>query len=776
MTEDVAPVPNARGFWFPLLDRSFHDSRTLAGLETAQERGLLNPEINVDIEVEHESDALDLLPDFVSPDDDDHTVDSDEKTSPNVEPIDPDVGSEGTSFKKPSQTHTLRSKGHRDASSGASSSNEVLKEEDHVDLKDEERGADKDAAGTQAQRTRSCDGERLIPEDTEEDGAHYYVFGKPYGSYPDPMTRPCFPVTKSGSTRVPWIHPLFWRNHTTIPQRLAEINKYRREKDLTPWRRLWSQIEQREWAGSINDELDIDVQNHMMDLVAGAVLTANEIKIVPFTSSVDGQGKIPTRSTSIEGALNIYGNKTYVVGCHGPPTCIHTGYEVEIPRGMIGRLVERSGLGEREGILVCGGEIDEDYQGELVVFLQSMDNRPYHIYQGEVVAQLVLLPGGLHIPRLTGAPPLPPPSRPPDDCAEKVSHAPKQGCSVQLGLGGESEKQDPSSGGKAQELSKRIAVPISRRERVAWFASREIEHCIKESKPIADEAVLFMLREWNFEKNRSRGNVKHTKKESIYSTLWGTAMMVDGTVIVTNSTKRYAPVAHVLNKWLSDRLPPEHQGDGSFTWLWSSITVNKNLCAKIHRDGNNFGPSIIREFGTTHAALEYWYDDPGVKNVAVDKMVDSHHPRLQTSLRTSNTLFSFNGNNAHRTLNFTGDDRYTIIFFLGRNHWRATPDDASRLKNIGFMLPEECSQANEFLEKFNDRCQEKSEYSNLMHVKIEEKVKGEAKAEELNLNFHKRTQATNIEEYCTKWIPKCFPNSTGGIIAIGADNKMQKTP
>ena len=129
----------------------------------------------------------------------------------------------------------------------------------------------------------------------------------------------------------------------TQPQSLIEINKYRIENELTPWRRLWTQAEQREWAVSVNEELALDVQDHMLDSFEGAAPITDEINISPFLDSADGQGTFPTRAYPFDGGLDIYGNADYVVNCHGPPTSIFTGYRVEIPRGMVGRLIERSG-------------------------------------------------------------------------------------------------------------------------------------------------------------------------------------------------------------------------------------------------------------------------------------------------------------------------------------------------------------------------------------------------------------------------------------------------
>ena len=148
VTEDVAPIPNARGYWFPMLDRALHDSRTLAGLETAEERGLLNPGIAIG---ESDDDTNDLLPDFVSPDDDDHLGDMDELPSPNVECEEPNEGGEGTSSAEPASVSNEDPPVLRSAPSSSSSAQDVP---DPAPVAHDEgaQAADEDAAIAQQRR------------------------------------------------------------------------------------------------------------------------------------------------------------------------------------------------------------------------------------------------------------------------------------------------------------------------------------------------------------------------------------------------------------------------------------------------------------------------------------------------------------------------------------------------------------------------------------------------------------------------------------------------
>lgn len=70
-----------------------------------------------------------------------------------------------------------------------------------------------------------------------------------------------------------------------------------------------------------------------------------------------------------------------------------TGIAVAIPLGFAGFVLPRSGLALHHGISVVNapGLIDSHYRGELKVVLINTDpTRPYHVYRGDRIAQLVI--------------------------------------------------------------------------------------------------------------------------------------------------------------------------------------------------------------------------------------------------------------------------------------------------------------------------------------------------------------------------------------------------
>ena len=72
-----------------------------------------------------------------------------------------------------------------------------------------------------------------------------------------------------------------------------------------------------------------------------------------------------------------------------------TGVHMEIPRGYFGKIESRSGLNVRNDVVSCGGVIDADYRGSIVVKLYNLGSRPYTVHKGDRIAQLIIQPCAL---------------------------------------------------------------------------------------------------------------------------------------------------------------------------------------------------------------------------------------------------------------------------------------------------------------------------------------------------------------------------------------------
>lgn len=69
---------------------------------------------------------------------------------------------------------------------------------------------------------------------------------------------------------------------------------------------------------------------------------------------------------------------------------IGTGLSLEIPKGYVGLIWDRSGLSANKGLKVLGGVVDSNYRGEVFVTLANVSREPVEILEGEKIAQMLI--------------------------------------------------------------------------------------------------------------------------------------------------------------------------------------------------------------------------------------------------------------------------------------------------------------------------------------------------------------------------------------------------
>lgn len=72
----------------------------------------------------------------------------------------------------------------------------------------------------------------------------------------------------------------------------------------------------------------------------------------------------------------------------------HTGIAMEIPKGYVGLVFARSGLGIKKGLKPrnCVGVIDSNYRGEIMVCLYNDSKEWQSVEYGDRIAQIVIVP------------------------------------------------------------------------------------------------------------------------------------------------------------------------------------------------------------------------------------------------------------------------------------------------------------------------------------------------------------------------------------------------
>lgn len=78
----------------------------------------------------------------------------------------------------------------------------------------------------------------------------------------------------------------------------------------------------------------------------------------------------------------------------GERVLVRTGIALGMPAGMEAQIRPRSGIALKAGVTILNspGTIDADFTGNLGAILINHGHKPFHIFQGDRVAQLVLAP------------------------------------------------------------------------------------------------------------------------------------------------------------------------------------------------------------------------------------------------------------------------------------------------------------------------------------------------------------------------------------------------
>lgn len=108
------------------------------------------------------------------------------------------------------------------------------------------------------------------------------------------------------------------------------------------------------------------------------------------------QAILPTRSYEEAAAYDLYALESAMLTPHVRVT-VKTGIAMQIPKGHVGLVRDRSSMG-KQGITVVGGVIDSDYRGELMVMLVNLVHQSVVILPGDKIAQILILP--VHTPEL----------------------------------------------------------------------------------------------------------------------------------------------------------------------------------------------------------------------------------------------------------------------------------------------------------------------------------------------------------------------------------------
>jgi len=103
------------------------------------------------------------------------------------------------------------------------------------------------------------------------------------------------------------------------------------------------------------------------------------------------EAKLPVRKREGDAGLDLYSVEDVNLN-PGEWKAIPTGIAVEIPKGYVGLIKDRSGLALKHALHCLAGVIDENYRGEIKVVVINLGREKVFIQKGTRIAQLLLVP------------------------------------------------------------------------------------------------------------------------------------------------------------------------------------------------------------------------------------------------------------------------------------------------------------------------------------------------------------------------------------------------
>ena len=96
----------------------------------------------------------------------------------------------------------------------------------------------------------------------------------------------------------------------------------------------------------------------------------------------------PTRGSPRAAGLDLYSAYDMTVPARGK-ILVQTDLQVQLPEGCYGQIVPQSGLALKHHIDIGGGNVDEDYRGNLGVILYNHSDLPFTVSRGDRIAKLM---------------------------------------------------------------------------------------------------------------------------------------------------------------------------------------------------------------------------------------------------------------------------------------------------------------------------------------------------------------------------------------------------
>ncbi len=104
---------------------------------------------------------------------------------------------------------------------------------------------------------------------------------------------------------------------------------------------------------------------------------------------VISDAKLPSYAKKSDAGMDLYASESITLNTMERGV-VKTGIAVEIPKGYVGLVWDKSGLSHTHGIKTLGGVIDAGYRGEIKVGVVNLSQEAYTFKKHHKVAQLLI--------------------------------------------------------------------------------------------------------------------------------------------------------------------------------------------------------------------------------------------------------------------------------------------------------------------------------------------------------------------------------------------------
>jgi len=104
---------------------------------------------------------------------------------------------------------------------------------------------------------------------------------------------------------------------------------------------------------------------------------------------LDKEVNIPKYACDGDAGFDLLASKDFVIK-KGEKGAVPTGIAVEIPKGYVGLIWDKSGLAIKNGLKTLGGVVDSGYRGEVMVGVINLGDSDYKFEKNHKVAQMII--------------------------------------------------------------------------------------------------------------------------------------------------------------------------------------------------------------------------------------------------------------------------------------------------------------------------------------------------------------------------------------------------